>query len=259
MGNYHLIRLNQQFLQHRIFGQTHIQIITPENVIFAKSFICNLKKLSTEYPDILSRTLFIATDVETYMVLDRFRSNFPSWQQTYLVALEILDKQTNIKYWSQGLILALMENNINVFLSFPNSVWFSSPFEYLKKQIQKYDFLAVDANYPNKVPSFNFLYLKSTNKMLDIWTDIIIEQRLSSGNNAKDDLQAENLKQTLLKNGLMIHWVDHFVVSTGRWYEDEALKLSENIIVINDWEKTTEDKIRIAKKNGHWFLADDEG
>ena len=101
-----------------------------------KSWICNVRSMN----GVLPATLFVASDLQSYNELLNFE-NVNVIHENFISPANMQYGQ-NVYYsftqFRTEMILTLLENNINVWSTESDAVWFASPFDEMNPVIDMY-------------------------------------------------------------------------------------------------------------------------
>nr|XP_006823243.1 PREDICTED: uncharacterized protein LOC102804226 [Saccoglossus kowalevskii] len=242
-----------QFLNHAYLNMT-------------KSWICNVDC----FDDVLQHTVFITTDQAAYDGLHCWRPHL----NVLLIEFGTEDSMSfgHINYYQFGLfrvrmINKLLASNISVLITESDAVWFENPLHFFRKPTHLSDMHVNVENY-NKGDRFcaGFLFLNATRATQRVWNTLTmrLSERMSTLKDGQRKISAKGSEQIMLSNiairedPIELNYLpkDRFV--SGQWYN--SVKMQHNltpVVLQNNYVIGNENKIRRAKKWGHWFLSRD--
>lgn len=250
-------------------GYVILQMLNAGFVDFTKSWVCNVRR----FPGILDRTLFVATDRESYVALTSFQES----GRLLHVALHEFDAPSEMKYGQleyysymlhrTDLLLNLLGGNVTTWLTEADAAWLEDPTALVLGT--KGDVVAMSDNSRrvNFMANGGFQLLRPTEATRRAWQMLREEQgeemsqlRSSKSSNYSDRIGNEQLIMHRLRQSLgdrlKTGWlpVDRFI--SGNYYKMKRPPTSPAII-LNNWISGNEKKKRRAREWGHWYLSDD--
>ena len=237
------------------FGYVHLQLVNSAFVNIALSWICNVRTLN-----VLERTLFVATDVESFSALSLRAPH-----------VELLVHETSALSYGQTvyfqymlfrakLVEKLLLHGISIWLIESDAAWFADPEPYLLKFTGMDVLVGQDGLLTDSIPEGGFIFLNSTVKTSKMWSALRKEHEevleLKSELVHIGDAGSEMLM--LPKHLKLVTWdfFDKQKFVSGKWYSSATMRsASKNPIVIqNNWIVGNHAKIYRAKNWSHWFL-----
>ncbi|XP_077981838.1 uncharacterized protein LOC144436851 [Glandiceps talaboti] len=269
-GHYTNATIEAKSIYNR-YGFVNVQFLNLGFLNITKSWICNVECLG-----IISSTLFIVNDIETHRQLT-------SWNPQLNVVLESFGTSDSMKfgqaqYHRHGLFRAkvvneLLKHGISVFKTEADAVWFGNPIDYFRRY-NNTDFIVMHDKCskmkPSQMLNGGFLYLNATLGTKAVWNELIeqVEKALdlfadTAGDKIIGDAANDQLKLTniISKRRASVHveWLPIDLYVSGIWYNDEVVrKQSHPTVILNNYIIGNKSKENRAKKEGHWFLSNND-
>jgi FkbM family methyltransferase len=252
-----------------------IQVLNAGYVEMTLSWICNMQ----QFPGVIDRTLFIATDQTAYESLLRFDDSLHVVLYPHATPINMHYGEFeyyNLMLFRTKMITKLLKNGISLFLTESDAVWLKDPIDYV---------LDYKGDQPNSLPDMvtmsdkkdhhilqgGFQLLRSTKPTIKIWTTLSqkfqsIMKRFRPGQHL-DEKGNEQLMLTGLtskakkKGSLNIQYTPFKHFLPGHWWYDNkklAQKYKTPYIILNNWISGNKNKKARAKKFGHWFLFESD-
>ena len=232
------ISLQSGFVNLRFFNRGFVDM--------TKSWICNVRSMN----GVLPATLFVASDLQSYNELLNFENvnvihgNFRSPAN--------MQYGQNVYYsftqFRTEMILRLLENNINVWSTESDAVWFASPFDEMNPVIDMY----IVNNQPKKPEvSGGMIYLKASEDVIQLWRKLLIWQQNNPGQE-----EQTYLTQLVKETSALVQWLPSLEYISGLWYLFKEYRTGNEKIIQNNWIVGNKAKVERAKSYGHWFLRD---
>eukprot|EP00924_Labyrinthula_sp_SR-Ha-C_P006157 snap_masked-scaffold_54-processed-gene-1.42-mRNA-1 protein AED:1.00 eAED:1.00 QI:0/-1/0/0/-1/1/1/0/623 len=257
-------------------GFVNVQLLNSGYFLMTKHWICNVKSLDQK---ILDKTLFIATDEKVYTDLIELNLGLNVVFESFYNPEDLSYGQVQyfkMMLWRTGLIFKILSEGTNLFLTESDAVWFQDPFESLEMDKlvadKGLDILLMDDKFPEEGPQGGFMFLKSTKNTLGAWREMMelqdqamrpflggdrsdLEKIGEAGN--EQHLEKQVFFERRDKGVLNFRWMDPKKFCSGKWYLDKKWRSSKNVIVLFNWIVGSEEKIKRAKRYGHWYLGRD--
>ncbi|XP_006823244.1 UDP-galactose:fucoside alpha-3-galactosyltransferase-like [Saccoglossus kowalevskii] len=148
-----------------------------------------------------------------------------------------------------------------------DAVWFGNPLRFFRKLIHPSDMHVNVANYA-KGDGFCacFLFLNATRATQRVWNTLTMRlgNRMSTFEDGLENIGGKGSEQVMLSNiairedPIELNYLskDRFV--SGQWYNNVEMQHNLTPVVLqNNYVIGNTNKIRRAKKWGHWFLSRD--
>ncbi|XP_060081120.1 uncharacterized protein LOC132560473 [Ylistrum balloti] len=246
-----------------------VTLINDAYMSFTYSWLCNTKHMG-----IHKQVLFITTDNVSRDKLNK------DWPEVSAVALSGLSLSGDQVYSHAGYVrlmvrrsealLAILNNNIEIFLFEVDCLWIRNPMPRLKKTAEQFDILVTPVSERPGIIAGGFIFMRPTNAMKVTWqalTDKLYNldsrlkklppnQVISEGENDQQFLSALIMSKY---KGIKYKMLALEVYPDGKWYsypESKRNKLDPDIIN-NNWALGNKAKIDRAKKWHHWFVKED--
>jgi len=239
-------------------GFVNLQLLNTGYVNMTKSWICNVRV----FPEVLSKTLFVTTDEYAYNELTKFDSRLHVSMKIYNTkSILTYDELEYYQYmqFRTNFILELLENNITVWLTEADAVWWNDPSEVVLNSIG--DIVTMnDQIAPLKKTQGGFQLLRSTPDTIRVWKKLIATLKSSLG-----DEQALFNDIISTETHLKFQWLDSQLFISGKYYNknlDMLLKPNyfietQYMVILNNWIWGNDGKEERAKSWGSWFLGND--
>lgn len=239
-----------------VYGFVQIQLLNEGFIETTKSFICNIKN----FTGVIDNTLFIATDQISYNNLIHFNN--------VNVCLKEYKTKKSLKYgendyyrfmlWRSKLILSLLKNRINFFLTESDAVWLKNLYLTIFHLLQKLPLTEVilvnDRPYGNQ---FNggYQFIKHSEKTEASWNDIVndlkeLEKKGVANRNEQKMLTAAYIKY--VKDFCVV--LGSQIATSGLWFAYEELRSKTNALVLNNFVVGIKAKKQRFINWGFWFL-----
>ncbi|KAL7545880.1 hypothetical protein ACHAWF_009239 [Thalassiosira exigua] len=259
---------NNKVLQHAARIQSHhgivlLQFLNEGFVEMTKSWICNVRRFDVVLPKIL----FITSDQAAYNALTAFDVTLNVVLEPYSAPKSMTYGQTEYyRYmlFRTKLISTLLDSNHALWLVESDAVWLEDPTDLVLGTPG--DLVTMSDKPPQKLLQGGFLLLRPTGVTKRLWTRMReeFESKMKAvtqkdiGNGGSEQLMLDKMIRD--DSGLRVEWLDPHKFVPGKWYDDASFRktVPAPFVVLNNWIKGTDNKIKRAKKWNHWFL-DEQG
>lgn len=256
------------------YGLVVLQLLNIGYANMTKSWICNLlQKLPDS--DILSKTLFVATDTESFNLMSRFHLGDGQQLHIYLERYKGPSEMTfgqkdyyDLMFFRTRMITLLLEDGIDIWLTESDAVWLADPEPDILGATNeagiRADWVTMSDSprqAKRKMLQGGFQLLRSTAPTIKLWQDVF------SYLGKETDLK--NNEQIILNNlihesrTLKVAWADPDLYVPGLWYNTDlhgkpmgkagAGYLAKPKVILNNYILGIPAKTRRAKANGHWY------
>ncbi|XP_070552145.1 uncharacterized protein [Ptychodera flava] len=216
---------------------------------------------------VLPKILFIATDKAALDGLSRLNPEV----QVLLLPFETLFKFSIrfVAYYRfillrTWVILLLLQSDIPVTLIESDAVWFDDALPIINSYAS-YDIVSAPNGATERGISGGFIYLSNTETTKTLWLDVFrqFEDRVNALNDESRKMgyivsEMKILSKELTTTDIRVKTlpIENFV--SGLWYKKPQLRDITNPVVIQvNYIIGVDEKIKQAKRWGHWFLTDD--
>ncbi|XP_070552143.1 uncharacterized protein [Ptychodera flava] len=244
------------------YGFVTLQFFNRGYLNITKSWVCNVKCMG-----VLPKILFIATDQVALDGLSKFHPEV----QVLPLPLETLFKLSIgfVAYYRfillrTWVILVLLQSDIPVTLIESDAVWFDDALPIINSYAA-YDIVSAPNGATERGISGGFIYLSNTQVTKALWWDVFhrFEVCVNGLNDESQKMgysssEMKILSEELTKTDIRVKTLplENFV--SGLWYKKPKLREITNPVVIQvNYVIGVDEKIKLAKRWGHWFLTDD--
>eukprot|EP01084_Bolivina_argentea_P292499 502858_1 len=265
---------------HQKYGMVVFQVIDNNFIEMTKSWLCNIRQVSIK---VLLRLIIVVTDINTYKQLKTFSNDNNISFKLLLINNSLYNNNYqygDYEYFQMILFRlhlqnSLLQNNITVFTTESDSIWFETETEDeiindIHNLLSKNDIVSYDdfAHFKNDSclccgfvafsPSIKHLFQDFTD-----WYDkhlSTIALNIKNGNINHSSVGVDGNEQMVLRNWIntkkiKLAFVDVTKYSNGMWYERNTVATKDVIYVHNNFIVGTAKKIHRAKHWKHWFLS----
>ena len=220
------------------------------------------------------QVLLITTDTESKDKLNKL------WPNVKVVSIRSEKSTSGDQVYSHAgyvrlmirrtqILLALLQNNIEIFLFEVDCLWIRNPVPVLSKNVN-YDILVNPVSNRPGIIAGGFIYMFPTKPTKIIWNELNnrllqLEKKIKSLPPGRSISEGENDQMYL--SGLVakkIGGVKPKVLpleeyADGKWYSwtIQKRKSSNPYVINNNWALGNKNKISRAKEWGHWFIRED--
>jgi len=246
-------------------GYILLQMFNGGFVAMTESWVCNVR----QYNGVLDRTLFVATDRAAYEALTSFDTNLH-------VVLKKNEAPETLKFGSEeyfrfmlfrsNLIMELLERNVTTWMVESDATWLSDPAPMVLGTGGDMVAMSDSGSTISQMSNGGFQLLRPTRGMKKAWRMLLERQmkamKLYQDPNTKTNINTGNeqhMMRTLrseLGDDLKTGWLSPEKFVSGQYYGSKNRPKSP-IVILNNWIKGREQKIKRAKEWGHWYLEDD--
>ena len=210
-------------------GFVNIQFFNAGFLNMTKSWICNVRSLN----GVLPATLFVASDLLSYNAL-----------------LDFKFANVNVIYEDYRTpVLNLLENNINVWSTEADAVWYASPFDEMDPIVEMY---IANNNPKNPQVSVGMIYLKATEDVIQLWKKL-----LAFRINNPDKEEQSHLTVLVRETNALVEWLPSLEYISGLWYTIKEYRTGKEKVIQNNFIVSNQAKEERAKLYGQYFLQDD--
>ena len=254
-------------------GVVLFTIINNGYIDLAFSWLCNTAVID----DIHQRVIFLATDVSTGQRLHQ------QWPAVHVVSLKDTRYDGALSFGRAGylrlmvqrtqIIQRLLQSNVRLLLFEVDFVWLANPLPTILSQSDQAhsDIVAIrEIGTPQTCGCFFLLNPTPVTKAL--WTRLteqMDEVSQAAANKSKDAnmmrLKNDQDSLTTLINtkygGVNVSYLSERQFPNGQWYKNSALRAlkPDPLVIHNNYIIGNDQKIKRAKKFGHWFLVKSSG
>lgn len=236
---------------------------------FTYSWLCNTKDM-----DVHKQVLLITTDTESKEKLNKL------WPNVKVVAIRSETSSSGDQVYSHAgyvrlmirrtqILLALLQNNIEIFLFEVDCLWVRNPVPVLSKNVN-YDILVNPVSNRPRIIAGGFIYMFPTQPTKLLWNELNnkllqLEKKIKSLPPGRPISEGENdqiyLSGLVAKKfgGVKPKVLPLEEYADGKWYSwtKEKRKSSNPYVINNNWALGNKNKISRAKEWGHWFIKED--
>ncbi|KAL7539051.1 hypothetical protein ACHAXR_009004 [Thalassiosira sp. AJA248-18] len=251
---------------HFEHGIVNLSFLNSGFIHMTLSWICNVQQAAE---DVLSKTLFVTTDRESYAALKSFNPDLN-------IVLEPFSAPTNVAYgqvayyeymlFRARVVLSLIYHRVTVLVTESDAVWFRNPIPIIRSTDGDV-VVNSDNGIIGSMPEMGFILLRATDATISVWKRLVIElsARLQPfkgggtediGDLGSDQLLLEEIIQTA--QHLHVGWLDPRKFVCGMWYNDEEFRAKhpQPWVIQNNWVVGNLGKVERAKKWNHWFVSE---
>ena len=230
-------------------GFVNLQFFNAGFVNMTKSWICNVRSVNAVLPS----TLFVATDFFSYNALLDFKyANVNVIYVDFRSPVNMQYGQTTyysfIQYRTE-VILNLLENNINVWSTESDAIWFASPFDEMDPIVEMY---VANNNPKYKEVSGGMIYLKATEDVIQLWKKLLVWRRENP-----DEQEQTYLTELVRETTALVQWLPDLEYISGLWFAFKEYRTGKEKIIQNNFVVGNAAKVQRAKMYGWYFLQDD--
>lgn len=249
-------------------GVVAIQMLNEGYITMTKSWICNAKS----FPNVLDRTLFLATDQAAYDALTRWDGTLHVVHVNYTAPKDMsYGQSTYFAYmlFRTRLLCHMLENRMTLWLIESDAVWLRDPSAEVLATPGDMVVMS-DRDPPIQSLQGGFQLLRPTETTRYLWNQLATQfaerlQKFQAGD-AEQIGQGYGTEQQLMNDLIRtlpdhhVTWLDPLHFCPGLYYIDAAYAATivEPKVILNNFIIGNGAKIERAKQNGHWFLHDDK-
>nr|XP_034336603.1 UDP-D-xylose:L-fucose alpha-1,3-D-xylosyltransferase-like isoform X1 [Crassostrea gigas] len=250
------------------YGMVMVTFINKAFVPFLTNWMCHTDKMVN-----YSQVLVLVTDKSVYMDIS---AQYPSLTVVYISVFEEMNGRQ--KYCTAGFMRIgiyrtrvvnwLIQENIPVFLFELDALWVSNPIPFVTSK-KEYDLTIIPTYEKSFEAAIGFYYMRNTTRMKRFWAELV--QRLNAldttfsclhnedlvRSNHNDQIQLMELILEHYRN-IVIYFLPLNTFLDGKWYKNPNTEQLKNAFILNfNFIIGIQEKIKRAKRFGHWFVADD--
>ena len=230
-------------------GFVNIQFFNEGFLNMTKSWICNVRSLN----GVLPATLFVASDLLSYNALLDFKfTNVNVIYEDYRTPVNMDYGQTtyfSFTHYRTEIVLNLLENNINVWSTEADAVWYASPFDEMDPIVEMY---IANNNPKDPQVSVGMIYLKATEDVIQLWKKL-----LAFRINNPDKEEQSHLTVLVRETNALVEWLPSLEYISGLWYTIKEYRTGKEKVIQNNFIVSNQAKEERAKSYGQYFLQDD--
>lgn len=261
-------------------GTIFLSVINRNFISFARSWMCNMELLNIR----VKTVVWVATDVVAYDAM----KVIPGVQAFLLQGMSGAENEKRgSKYGTPGywdlmlsrakLVRELLDRGVSVLLFDADQVWLQSPMYDVSRAVLDPEVDVVGTVVSMEEVGGNFVFLRATNRtrvMYSALCDMFEEDYLKNGMDKKDSSSKMKIRndQTILSSFVhkndkwkklyrcKFHALDRDLFLDGRWYKGAYRSKPRThypVIINNNYIEGNDEKIKRARKFGHWFLSAD--
>lgn len=250
------------------YGLVMVTFINKAFVPFLTNWMCHTDKMVN-----YSQVLVLVTDKSVYRDIS---AQYPSLTVVYMSVFE--EMSGGQKYCTAGFMRIgiyrtrvvnwLIQENIPVFLFELDALWVSNPMSFVTSK-KEYDLTIIPTYEKSFEAAIGFYFMRNMTRMKLFWAELVhrldaLDTTFSCLHNA-DLVRSNHNDQIQLMELILEHYrniVIYFLPLNrfldGKWYKNPNTEQLKNAFILNfNFIIGIQEKIKRAKRFGHWFVADD--
>ena len=254
-------------------GMVLFTIINNGYIDLAFSWLCNTAVIG----DIHQRVLFMATDVSTGQRLHQ------QWPTVHVVSLNDSRYDGALSFGRAGylrlmvqrtqIIQRMLQSNVRLLLFEVDFVWLANPLPTILSQSDQEhsDIVAIrEIGTPqtcgcffllNPTPVTKALWTRLTEQMDELSKTIANKSKDANMMRLKNDQDSLTALINTKYGGVNVSYLSERLFPNGQWYWRSGLRAlkPDPLMIHNNYITGNDQKIRRAKRFGHWFLVQSSG